>query len=329
MAPVLVLFGLVNNSCKYDLRLTLLLNRSYIRIVSIGLVSLDDEQDTLEGKVDSYVVIACPIHLAFFQLLVVRIRYVIVCPYYPLTLEQYRMDGELHDYKFPNEKSIYDQRTRQASYLSLTAFSMIAGYYCVVFPYLKLTRGKARRVTPLGNQPHRRKMSYDPTLRLEHPIPAVFDSWADYEDLHLLFWLGKDFAWIWELQILWIAFIGPTFFIGVDFVWKSLMTRRMMIDHAHYVAQFLWVLSNATWACGELFLSLRYDDPTELIGWNDSYSRRSARWYASWILVGAFVPLVALYAIWLGGTVRGRIVSPPELLEWKGKSTLSEPLMSR
>jgi hypothetical protein len=38
----------------------------------------------------------------------------------------------------------------------------------------------------------------------------------------------------------------------------------MIVDHAHYVAQFLWVLANLTWAAGEIF-DPAYDKPFPLV----------------------------------------------------------------
>ena len=37
----------------------------------------------------------------------------------------------------------------------------------------------------------------------------------------------------------------------------------MLIEHAHYLAQFMWVVGNAVWAMGELF-DPAYDQPFQL-----------------------------------------------------------------
>ena len=38
----------------------------------------------------------------------------------------------------------------------------------------------------------------------------------------------------------------------------------MIVESAHYIAQFIWVIGNAVWAYGELFYENR-DDPHPLL----------------------------------------------------------------
>jgi hypothetical protein len=58
----------------------------------------------------------------------------------------------------------------------------------------------------------------------------------------MLFWLGKDFAWNTQNQVMWVACLIPTFLIALDFIWVTARTRRMAIDVTHYVAQAVWVV---------------------------------------------------------------------------------------
>ena len=67
------------------------------------------------------------------------------------------------------------------------------------------------------------------------------------------------------------------------------LLENMIIDHAHYLAEFLWVGGNLAWAAGELWTS--EDDPIDL---TLKPSVASARFFSSWLLVAAYLPLVVL-----------------------------------
>ena len=212
------------------------------------------------------------------------------------------MNGELYDEKYPNRESIYDDRARQSGYMLLTAFCMISTYYFIVFPLRELSplfRSDLEDATN-GNGNQKRKETYDPVNRVydrlqsinmhsgmkahTHLPSMVFKSWKHYENIHILMWLGKDTAWNWSWQVMWVVFSIPTILVGLDFIHKSLLTKRLMIDHAHYCSQFLWVFSNLIWAYGELFLPEERDTPIDF--WTiSSDAKKSARWYATWILL--------------------------------------------
>ena len=80
----------------------------------------------------------------------------------------------------------------------------------------------------------------------------------------------------------------------------------MIIDHAHYCAQFLWVMGNWTWALGEIYYSNR-DKPHPLWEINSIEATKTCRFYSSWILVIAYIPIMVLYCIWLPLTCLGRL----------------------
>ena len=71
-----------------------------------------------------------------------------------------------------------------------------------------------------------------------------------------------------------------------------------MVNHIHYLMQFLWVMANLVWAYGELFLHLVHDDPMPLFPLNLQHFH-SMRWLSSWILVVAFVLGVVLHVVWI------------------------------
>ena len=217
------------------------------------------------------------------------------------------MSGELQDCQFPHRESMYDSYDRVAGVVQVTALCMISSYYLIVVPYKRLFYHKKSH--PASSTP-----SYAPTETLSTGFPVLFQTWTDYENAHILFWLGKDCAWNLEVPPMWVFFMVPTLMIGCDFAWKSMWKKRLVIDHAHYLAQLFWVLSNAVWAAVELFFDEDgpLDEPVSLLSWNAT-ARQSGRWYASWVCVMACVPLVSLYVVWFWATATGRIVIPEEL----------------
>lgn len=52
-----------------------------------------------------------------------------------------------------------------------------------------------------------------------------------YENIHIMLWLGKDFAWSIEVFSLWVVFAVPTFLVGCDMVYSTL---------AHYAVNTIY-----------------------------------------------------------------------------------------
>lgn len=44
------------------------------------------------------------------------------------------MSGEFHDYNYPDQKPMYEQRTKESGKLLITAFSMSLVYFVVIKP---------------------------------------------------------------------------------------------------------------------------------------------------------------------------------------------------
>jgi len=273
--------------------------------------------------------------------------FIVLCQLTWLTGNFLWMNGELHDEKYPDEKSTYDARANEAGYMLLTAFCMISAYYVIWVPgekLLSLTRsggGREERgddISVIEKRDRKRKETYEPvdrvydrisreassSKRIYNKYPSLlFSSWKHYENVHILLWLGKDTAWNWEWKVMWMCFSIPTIIVGLDFLHKSLFTKRLMIDHAHYCAQFLWVFSNLIWAYGELFMAESRDLPIDF--WTFSTdAKKSARWYSTWVLLAAFVPLVVMYTVWIWGTITGKISTPFEIRQRKYSGDFSD-----
>jgi len=235
------------------------------------------------------------------------------------------MDGELHDYRFPNKESTYDARTIQSGYIFIAASIWVSLYYIVMKP-LRLANYVSYCL----------KIDVYQSEKVTWRFPFYFQSWKEYENIHSLFWLLKDTGWNWWVPSMVVIFFVPTFLLSIDFVWITLWDRKMLVDHAHYLAQLVWLCSASAWAAGEFFLTPNHDDPIGLLNFSLE-ARITSRWYASWMLVLAFVPIVVLHMIWIPATVRGMV--PPRSYGMvkdhsKGNSivepdiSLKEPLVS-
>jgi len=110
------------------------------------------------------------------------------------------------------------------------------------------------------------------------PGIPFFRSWRSYGCIHVVLWMLKDYSWNTENKILWFASTIPTVLIGFDFLYTTAIAgesyccqrhvlwlacapasrgshalamlpsypENMIIDHAHYLAEFLWVRANDT-----------------------------------------------------------------------------------
>eukprot|EP01039_Chlorochromonas_danica_P007052 gene7052-7798_t len=144
-----------------------------------------------------------------------------------------------------------------------------------------------------------------------HPPFSYFENWRQYEHLHTLLWLGKDLSWIQLNRYTWAICLVPTFLIGIDFIITTARRKNMLIDCVHYTAQLMWVIANALWALGEIFGVPGYGDddaPHSVFEFSDEAVAR-CRWWSSWMLIAAYVPIVMLYCVWLPLTCMGTIKS--------------------
>lgn len=153
------------------------------------------------------------------------------------------MMGEIHDDNYPSDTPIYEQRMLDARYIMLATIIWFIIYYSIIKPckicYPTITS----------------EAIYDNT-GLTSRIPLLLRTWREYENIHIVFWLCKDYAWNILNPILWIIFVIPTLIIAFDFVFITLYQQELLIEHCHYIAQLLWVYANIVWAQGEIFYPL-------------------------------------------------------------------------
>lgn len=70
------------------------------------------------------------------------------------------------------------------------------------------------------------------------------------ENLHIVFWLLKDFAWISDYKILGLAMAVPTVLLSLLITWLSRSDRSEL---AHNLAISCWISANAIWMLGEFY----------------------------------------------------------------------------
>jgi hypothetical protein len=70
------------------------------------------------------------------------------------------------------------------------------------------------------------------------------------ENLHIVFWLIKDFAWINDFKTLGVCMAVPTLLLAFWLTWNS---RRIASELFHNLAVSCWILANSVWMWGEFF----------------------------------------------------------------------------
>lgn len=71
------------------------------------------------------------------------------------------------------------------------------------------------------------------------------------ENLHIMFWLIKDYGWVQDIHFLGVLMVIPTLSIAIWLAWK-LRTDRSEL--AHNLAICCWIIANSIWMAGEFFL---------------------------------------------------------------------------
>ncbi len=70
------------------------------------------------------------------------------------------------------------------------------------------------------------------------------------ENMHIVFWLIKDFAWISGYHVLGVTMAFPTVLLAFYLTWASRLDRA---DLFHNAAISCWILANALWMLGEFY----------------------------------------------------------------------------
>jgi hypothetical protein len=200
--------------------------------------------------------------------------------------------------KYPNERGLYNERTNQTQIIFTIASVWVSLYFFCVKPYILYSSVSVEKT----NDSTSTITNYSPTITWRFPF--FFKSWTEYERAHAFFWLLKDTGWVYWIPPMVVIFFIPTALLALDFVWVSMHVRTGLIDHAHYCSTLLWLTSASVWAAGEFYLTPNHDTAVSMFKWNRE-AKITSRWYASWFLLAAFLPIIALYLIWIPSTLLG------------------------
>ncbi len=78
----------------------------------------------------------------------------------------------------------------------------------------------------------------------------MFERIRKFENLHILFWLGKDISWCLEWKIMGLIMIVPTFLLAVVI---TFITRHNRKELFHNFAICMWISANSLWIVGEFY----------------------------------------------------------------------------
>lgn len=105
-----------------------------------------------------------------------------------------------------------------------------------------------------------------------------FKTVREYENAHIVLWIGKDSAWCCGWHWFGMAMILPTLIVAIDIARRS---RRDAAELSHNLAVCAWICANAVWMTGEFF-------------YNDSFRPAARVFFAMGVVALGwhYVPLV-------------------------------------
>ena len=213
------------------------------------------------------------------------------------------MEGEITDYKYPDNPNypVYPLYSKQSHDILISAACVLAVYYLIIRPLDLLKPSK--EISDLYNE-----------NKLLSPFPLIFPLWRDYENFHIVVWLGKDIAWNGSAcdinvnwNVMWNIFTIPTILVGIHFVILTFAVKHAFIDHIHYIMLFLWVCANILWAFAELYLPFGALDDAIPITRISSDDYDYLRWWCAWVLILDLGMVASLYLYWIPASYLGRI----------------------
>ena len=128
-----------------------------------------------------------------------------------------------------------------------------------------------------------------------------FEDWRDYENFQLFWWIGKDLAAVSGSRAMFVIFYIPTILLNFYLINTSLNTRRVLVDHCHYLATFFWLFGTFIIQMGTLFLTNHYNHYSFIFP-TDQKVVYTTQYFGGWAYIVAWAPLIILHTIWLAAT---------------------------
>jgi hypothetical protein len=108
------------------------------------------------------------------------------------------------------------------------------------------------------------------------------------ENVHVAFWLVKDYSWCTSTKWLGLTMIGPTLAFAI---YIAYLTRDHVEDCVHNLAICCWIAANVIWMVGEFY----FDDGTR--------SQARVLFWAGLLLLGGW-HVAAAVRMWLHWRLR-------------------------
>lgn len=86
------------------------------------------------------------------------------------------------------------------------------------------------------------------------------------ENLHIVFWLIKDFAWIMTYKEVGLSMAIPTILLSI---WLTIKSKNLRADFYHNLAVTCWIIGNSIWMFGEFYCddcTRNYARPAFIVG---------------------------------------------------------------
>lgn len=143
------------------------------------------------------------------------------------------MSHDIYNDVYPYSPSAYEIRKNQARHIMESALIWLAVWYLIIRP---------SNLFPVQQADSSR---YDDANL--HPRFSYFKTWRQYENIHVLFWLGKDYAWASLSAALWVGFSIPTILIAIDFCYITGITKvklKCLPVHSIFANFFLYIVEH-------------------------------------------------------------------------------------
>eukprot|EP01102_Stenamoeba_stenopodia_P022592 TRINITY_DN9496_c0_g1_i1.p1 TRINITY_DN9496_c0_g1~~TRINITY_DN9496_c0_g1_i1.p1 ORF type:complete len:343 (-),score=49.31 TRINITY_DN9496_c0_g1_i1:81-1109(-) len=209
--------------------------------------------------------------------------------------------GEEQDYHdFGDTGDNYDRHTEVSKWI-LTSAICIEGIHYLILRPLDVFEGRLTKDSENPIITNYNEVGFKPRFRF------YFRHWREYENFHLVCWIGKDLSWMALIPGLWAFFTALTLLVALDFVWKSICRRGKIVEHLNYWVYLWWLVGNFFWAMGDEF----YEDfaTEDMFLGRKPPNYRTFRFWGGWTFILALIYLAFTYVYWIICTLTGNILT--------------------
>ncbi|KAK3282945.1 hypothetical protein CYMTET_9352 [Cymbomonas tetramitiformis] len=204
--------------------------------------------------------------------------------------------GEIYDHNFDSdrEEETYDHCIAATRVMFFIALGILTVYY-VRFHTLPqpdnedsplISKAEEDKPSDIKSSESNADLSDPDNWRLKN----FFKTYREYERAHIIFWAVKDLCWAFDHKYVWTPTAIIALLWAVDLA-SLLRGRRSRFLLA--VALVMWLFANILWAFGSMYIG----SDTEMERLSEVPNLRNMRYWASWIMVSALIPVCMSYGI--------------------------------